>query len=97
MNGYSLMAESCRRAINNGRMDKETAEKEIRVYEFLATCDVDDLCTMVDSTAFNSIIRAYIKLAVEYADIDKKSKEKVINQGYAIFSDKQAKEVLQNV
>lgn len=96
MNGFKLMADSYRKLMNEGKIDKETAEKEIRVFDFLATCDNDDFCTMVDSSAFNDIIRAYLKMAVDNAGIGDKEKEKVINQLRWIFDEKQAKEVLEN-
>lgn len=95
MNGFTLMADSYRKLMNEGKIDKKIAEKEIRVYEFLATCDVDDFCRMVDSSAFNDIIRAFLKMAVENAGIDEKSKEKVIGQLRWIFDEKSAKEILQ--
>ena len=71
------MAESYKKLMNEGKIEKEDAEKEIRIYEFLATCDRDDFCRMVDSTAFNDIIRAFLKMAVDNADIEEK-KENVI-------------------
>ena len=96
MNGFTMMAESYRKLMNEGKIEKEIAEKEIRVYEFLATCDVDDFCRMVDSSAFNDIIRAFLKMAVENSEIGDKEKEKVIGQLRWIFDEKSAKEVLQN-
>lgn len=65
MNGYEMMADSYRQLVKQGKIDKETADREIRVYDFLATCDSDDLCRMVDSSAFNDIIRAYVEMAVK--------------------------------
>lgn len=94
MNGYTMLAESYKKLMNESKIEKEVAEKHIRVYEFLATCDIDDLCIMVDSSAFNDIIRAFLKIATENTDIDDESKEKVINQLRWIFDEKQAKEVL---
>ena len=35
MNGYTLMAESYRKIMNEGKIDKEITEKEIRIFEFL--------------------------------------------------------------
>ncbi|MBS6679624.1 MAG: hypothetical protein KH330_18155 [Clostridiales bacterium] len=96
MNGYTMMADSYKMLMKQGKIDKETAEKSIRIYEFLATCDKDDLCQMVDSSAFNDIIRAFLKMAVDHAEIDEKSKEKVIGQLRWIFDEKSAKEVLNN-
>lgn len=50
----------------------------------------------IDSSAFNDIIRAFLKMAVTNADIDEDAKGKVINQLRWIFDQKQAKEVLSN-
>lgn len=91
MNGYKMMADSYRKLINNGKINNDTAEKEILVYEFLSTCDINDCCRMLDIYAFNDIIRAFLKITVENADIDKKSQDKVINQLRFIFDEKISK------
>ena len=96
MNGYEMMADSYRQLMKQGRIEKETADKEIRIYDFLATCDSDDLCRMVDSSAFNDIIRAYLKMAVQSADIDEDAKEKVVGQLRWLFDEKTAKQVLED-
>lgn len=95
MNGYEMMAESYRQLVKQGKIDNETADKEIRVYDFLATCDSDDLCRMVDSSAFNDIIRAYVEKAVKNADIDENSRNKVVGQLRWLFDEKTAKQVLE--
>lgn len=97
MNGYTLIADTYRNLAKQGKFDKELAEKKVRVLEFLATCDKDDICSLSDSSAFNDIISAYIKLAVDMADIDEESKEKVKKVSYLVFDEKNAKEVLKYV
>lgn len=96
MNGYEMMADSYRQLVKQGKIDKETADREIRVYDFLTTCDSDDLCRMVDSSAFNDIIRAYLKMAVQSADIDEDSRNKVVGQLRWLFDEKTAKQVLED-
>lgn len=94
MNNYTLLANSYRYLMEQGEIDKSTAEKEIRIYEFLSGCDEDDLCIMVDSSAFNDIIRAYLKKAVMSAELDKKAQKEVLDQLPWIFDTMQAKDVL---
>lgn len=43
MNGFLVMAESYKKLMEQDKIEKEMAEKEMRIYEFLATCDSDDL------------------------------------------------------
>jgi hypothetical protein len=95
MNGYTLMSDSYKMLMEQGEIDKETAEKAIRIYDFLATCDKDDICKMVDSSAFNDIIRAFLVMAIENSGLDEESKNNVLNELRWIFSEKQAKEVLE--
>lgn len=94
MNGYNLMADSYRKMVESGKMEKEVAEKEIRIYDFLATCDNDDLCRLVDSGAFNDIIKAYIEVVVNLTSIDNGAKSKVITNSRWIFDEVNAKEAL---
>ena len=94
MNGYTMLAESYKKLMNEGKVEKEVAEKHIRIYEFLATCDIDDLCIMVDSSAFNDIIRAFLRKAVKGADIGHHKYEAVMDGLHYIFDENTAKEVL---
>ena len=59
MNGYETMSENYKILMQRGEIEKEAAEKAIRVYDFLAGCDTDDLCEMIDSSAnFSLILRS---------------------------------------
>ncbi|PBG42438.1 hypothetical protein BGU93_19340 [Clostridioides difficile] len=88
------MADRYRKLVEDGELDKEVADKESRIYDFLATSDSDDLCRMVDSSAFNDIIRDYLKMAVQNADSDEDGREKVVGQLRWMFDEKNATEVL---
>lgn len=94
MNGYTFIVEAYKKLMDEGNIEKEVAKKEIRIYEFLATCDVDDFCRMVDSSAFNNIIKAFLRSAVSSADIGEEAQNKVLNQLSLIFDEKKAREIL---
>lgn len=85
-----------RKILEEGKISEEEAKKEIRIYDFLSSCDQDDFCRMVDSSAFNDIIRAFLKMAVVNAELEEEQQGNVLNQLRWIFSEKSAKEVLQN-
>lgn len=94
MNGFSIMADSYKLLVKQGKMTEEQARRSIEIYEFLATCKQDDFCKMVDSSAFNDIIRAFLKKAIKGAELDEMSEDKVMNELHYLFDDLSCKEVL---
>lgn len=94
MNGFAIMANSYKSLVKRGKMTEEQAKRSIEIYEFLATCNQDDFCKMVDSSAFNDIIRAFLKKAIKGAELDKKSNDRVMNELRYLFNDLSAKEIL---
>ena len=49
---------------------------------------------MVDSSAFNDIIKAFVETAVKNADIDEDAGKKVVAQLCYLFDEKTARQVL---
>lgn len=94
MNGYKLMADSYRQAIKEEKVNKEAAEKKIRIYDFLSTCDMDDICELADSSAFNDIFRGYVHAAVARAELEEEDQQRVMNEYRFLLSEKGAKEAL---
>lgn len=98
MNGFALLSDSYKKALSQGQISKEEAEKKCRVYDFLATCDQEDFCNMFDSSAFNEISKSYMRLAVkELTDegtIDEEQAKAVRNRFSLLFDEKQAHEVI---
>ena len=82
MNRYEEMSKTYRELAERGEISKEEAEKQCKVYNFLASCDSDDICNLFDSGAFDSFAIKYTILAVENLRY-----EKVINndQAHAVF------------
>lgn len=92
MNGYEMMAESYRRLVNKGLISTEDAEKKIRIYTFLASCDSEDLCILADSGAFNGILKNALTSAMNAANLNEESKENVHSQLRWILDEKSAKD-----
>lgn len=93
MNGFALMADSYRKAADQGDINKTEVEAKIRIYDFLATCSQDDFYLMVDSSAFNDIIKDFLKAALQNAGADEEMTGKVLNELRWLFSEKTAKEI----
>ena len=94
MNGFEVVAESYRNLVRKGEAAEEQVKRDIEIYDFLAKCNNDDLCRMIDSSAFNDIIKAIVKVSLKKARIDKKTEEKILNEIRYIFDEMTAKEIL---
>ena len=98
MNGFTILSDSYKKALSQGQISREEAEKKCRVYDFLATCDQDDFCNMFDSSAFNEISKSYMRLAVkdltDEGTIDEEQAKAVRNRFSLLFDEKQAHEVI---
>ena len=98
MNGFKVMAESLRTASEQGTISKDQADKDIRIYDFLASCSEDDFCRLFDSSAFNDIAKSYLKIAVtelvEEGTLNEDQGQAVRNRFSLLFSEKTAKDVI---
>ena len=94
MNSFTMMSDSYKSLVKQGKVTQEEANPEIRIFDFLATCSENDFCRLVDSGAFNDIIKAYIELAVKSADIDEEARKTVMTHIYYVLDMNSAKEAL---
>ena len=97
MNGYEVMAKTYRKLAERGEISKEESEKQCKVYDFLASCDKEDIYNLFDSSAFNEIAKEYMRLAVKElvseGAIDEDQGKAVRNRFSLLFDEKQSKEV----
>ena len=96
MDGYRIMAESYKKAVEQGKLTEEEARPHIKAFELLGELTQEDLYTMVDTTAFNEIIKAYCRRALREASVDKNIEEDVLTQLKLLFDEMRAKEVCSN-
>lgn len=93
MNGFKLMADSYRQLVEQGKISEADAKREIEIYEFLAVCDTDDFYRMVNSSAFNDIIKAYCQKALRNAEVDEETEKKVMSELRWLFDSMGAEKV----
>jgi hypothetical protein len=93
MDGYSMMAESYRKLVEQGKITEEVATPEIRIFEFLSGCSQDDYYRLFDSAAFNDIVKSYVKASCKEAELDKEQTDAVFEGLRWLLDTKTAKEI----
>lgn len=93
MNGFTMMADSYRKMVESGRMTNDEAAQKIRIYDFLSTCSEDDFYCLFDSSAFNDIMKDYVRAALKNAELDEETVSKVMNEIRFLLSEKTAREI----
>lgn len=96
MNGFKLMADSYKKAGEQGKIPMELVEKEVRVFEFLGDCSQDDFYRLFDSGAFNDILKAYMHKACVGAGLDDKQILAVSQELKYLLDGNTSKEVCEN-
>lgn len=94
MNSYEMLAESYKKMMESGKIEKEVAEKEIRVLDFLSTCDKADICRLFASGAFNDIFKGYLNAAIEDAELDMKTAARLRESARWVLDTKSASDLI---
>lgn len=97
MNGYEMVAQGYKQLVEQGKMTADQAQPEIRVLDFLGACDPDDIYRMVDSSAFNDIIKAFCKKALLSANVDPDTADSVMDELRWIMDTMTSKEVAESI
>ena len=95
MNGYIMQAETYRVLAQRGQIPKEEADRKRAVYAFWGTIEESQRYDLFDSSAFNDIVKAYVKLALKNTEIDEEKTEEIMQELRWLFDTKSSKEVLE--
>lgn len=99
MEGYKIMAQAYRKAAEEGKLTKEEAAKDCRIFDFLGDCSQEDVFKLFDSSAFNEIAKSYLRKAVseliEEGTINEGQGKAVRNRFEMLFSEITAKAILE--
>lgn len=87
MNGYSYLSATYRKAAEQGKVSQDYAEKQCKAFDFLETCDDEDIYNLFDSGAFNSIAKSFVHCTVSQLIKDGTLNEKQAEAVRAQFSE----------
>ena len=97
---YKSLSNQYRQLSEKEQLSKEEAEKNARIYDFLATCDLEDLFILFDSAAFNEIAKSYLRKAVSELITEEVLEENqaraIRNRFSLLFDETRANEVYNN-
>ena len=97
MNGFTATAEHYRCLVRNGEIPAKEVERDIAIYDFLSGCNDTDFFKFIDSSAFNHIIKAFAKLSLRKANIDKATEDNIVRQLELIFDEMSSEDVVKEI
>ena len=93
MNGFKLMSDGYKQLMKQGKLTPEQADPEIRIFDFLADCSTDDLYRLMDSSAFNDILKSYVAAACDEAELSDTQKSSVMGALRWLLDTKRARDI----
>ncbi|MBO4675175.1 MAG: hypothetical protein J5601_03715 [Elusimicrobiaceae bacterium] len=93
INGFKLMADAYKKELDNTPEEyRAEMQAKIKANEFLAGADDATIYALFDSSAFNTIVKGYVKLALHNTDTDSEKAREIMNEINYLFSIKTAQE-----
>jgi len=96
MNGYQLTADAYKKMLEKEPAEntetRQQLQTTIKALEYLAGADDATIYALFDSGAFNSIVKGYIRLALNNTDTDKEQAAEIMQELKYLFDTKRAAE-----
>ena len=96
MNGYEFSIAGYKQVLESGRtdIDREYIQAEIKALEPFACRTEQEIIKMFDSGAFNEVLKAYCKKAMENSGIDKEKIDDVMGEIKWLLDTVRAEEII---
>lgn len=88
MNGYQMTADSYRQLLESDKsqdIDREAIQHKIKALDFLATATEEERLELFNSSAFNDVVKGYMKMAVDNMELDKETRQGLLNELRYLF------------
>lgn len=99
MNGYQMHIDAYKEVLDSGRtdIDRDLINAEIKSLQPFAERTEEEQRRMFDSGAFNEVVYAYCKKAMQNCEVDDQTISSVINELYHLFDTVGANEIIKRV
>ena len=96
MEGFKIFADSYRQLVEQGKCKEEEVAAQIKIFDFLGTCNREEICELFNSGVFNEILFAYVSVAIQHTDLQEKEKtdRKIISEMKPLLDTKGSGEIL---
>lgn len=88
MNGYQMTADSYRQLLESDKypdLDREAIKHKIKALDFLATATEEERLELFNSSAFNDVVKGYIKMAVDNMELEDEVRQGLLNELRYLF------------
>lgn len=92
MTMYEALINAYQSGADRGKISRFKAKKHIRIYEFLNSCDEQDLGIVIDAGGYNNIIKGYMLAALDNTEVTEDIKRLAMNNLIDLFVDMSADE-----
>lgn len=93
MNGYQMTADSYRTLLEREQnIDRASIESKIKALDFLATATEEERLELFNSSAFNDVVKGYLKMAVDNMELEDEVRQGLLNELRYLFDTVGAKQ-----
>lgn len=93
MNGYQMTADSYRTLLEREQnIDRASIESKIKALDFLATATEEERLELFNSSAFNDVVKGYLKMAVDNMELEDEVRQGLLNELRYLFDTVTAKQ-----
>ena len=86
MNGYQMTADSYRTLLEREQnIDRASIERKIKALDFLATCTKEERLELFNSSAFNDVVKGYLKMACNNMELEDETRQGLLNELRYLF------------
>lgn len=99
MNGYKMTADSYRQYLEQHPDEPQEVKADlackIKALDIMANCSDSERLALFNTSAFNDVVKGYVKLALDNTGIEEEQRKAIVNEVSYLFDVKTADEAEQ--